>query len=52
MAKEELKEENNMKGNEPQKVTFKCPRCDNYQPIEEMKVIGIWEPIFFTPLSK
>jgi hypothetical protein len=45
MAKEELKEENNMKGKELKKITFKCQRCDKYKPIEEMKVIRRFFPI-------
>ena len=45
MAKEELKKEDKMEKKVPAEITFRCPRCNRYKLIEEMRVITRFFPL-------
>ncbi len=45
MAKEELKEADRTKTQEPREIIFRCLRCEGHKPLAEMRVITRFFPL-------
>jgi hypothetical protein len=45
MTAEESKETDKAKSQVPDEINFKCPSCNHYKPLEEMRIITRFFPL-------